>query len=290
MKIFYRQPDAPSYSMVGHPPVALRSFGVERCYFKRLSDDHDSGFVTKKAHHHTGFEIHIILEGCQTYESDGILYSAEAGSFLVIPPTFRHRLIDSQPQTLKCSITFALTPNVEPTVFRPLLSGCTVGKISPQISDNISYIIEEADRPKELSPLLIGNRILELLILISRAAGLKEQSIQKDAAEEDLRLTLAKQYITDNIDRSPSCPEIAEYCHLSEKQLTRLFQSYEGISPTAYVHRQKISRIEQLLSDRTLTLRAISEQMSFSSEYYFNAFFKKHAGLTPGAYRKMIAR
>ena len=40
---------------------------------------------------------------------------------------------------------------------------------------------------------------------------------------------LAKQYISDNVDSAPSVPEVAAYCHLSCRQLTRLFlQLHKG--------------------------------------------------------------
>jgi AraC-like DNA-binding protein len=48
--------------------------------------------------------------------------------------------------------------------------------------------------------------------------------------------------------------------------------------------------IEKLLSDPSLSLRQISEKMEFNNEYHFNSFFKKYAGMTPGAYRKSVVK
>ena len=55
----------------------------------------------------------------------------------------------------------------------------------------------------------------------------------------------------------------------------------------AYIRSQKILRIEHLLAETDLSLKAISDRMHFSSECHFSSFFTKYAGLTPGAYRKM---
>ena len=106
---------------------------------------------------------------------------------------------------------------------------------------------------------------------------------------EDHRLSIAKQYIEDNIERSISLSELAAYCYLSEKQLTRIFRQGEGVSAAEYVRQRRCRKIEELLAGSDLTLCAISEQMGFSSEYYFNAFYKKYAGMTPGAYRKSVS-
>ena len=43
----------------------------------------------------------------------------------------------------------------------------------------------------------------------------------------------------------------------------------------------------KMLADRSLSLKRISDIMNFNNEYYFNAFFKKWAGMPPGEYRKM---
>ena len=101
---------------------------------------------------------------------------------------------------------------------------------------------------------------------------------------------MAKQYIEDNVELNPSVSDVAEYCHLSAKQLTRIFNGFEGISPGEYIIRARVSRIEALLSDRSLSLRQIGEIMSFNNEYYFNAFFKKYSGMPPGEYRKMTGQ
>ena len=81
--------------------------------------------------------------------------------------------------------------------------------------------------------------------------------------------------------------DVAEYCYLGTKQLTRLFREYEDNTPAAYIRERKIGHIERLLSETELSLREISEKMSFANEYHFNSFFKKYAGMTPREYRRM---
>ena len=64
----------------------------------------------------------------------------------------------------------------------------------------------------------------------------------------------------------------------------------EGIAPGEFIKNQRIRLMEKMLSDETLSLSEISEKMHFSSEYYFNTFFKKYAGMPPGEYRKRAAK
>jgi AraC-like DNA-binding protein len=99
---------------------------------------------------------------------------------------------------------------------------------------------------------------------------------------------MAKQYISDNINTPLTVLEVADYCHLSTKQLTRIFIIEEGMHTAEYIRKMRCIEIEKLLCDKALSLKAISEQMGFSSEYYFNSYFKKYAGLAPGIYRRSM--
>ena len=274
MKIFYKQPEQDLQS-------SLSRFGVQNCYFKRLSFDRDDKSVTKKPHHHTGFEIHFITEGFQEYEVNGRSYALESGCFLIIYPGIRHTGIASAPHTQKYSITF--DKHIEKS------ETCFFGTITDRIAGNLDYIFNESLLKNEISAMLIENNILEILVWAFRLSGMEEKkNTQKQ--EENVFVSLAKRYIDDNIEMAPSVEEVSEYCYLSTKQLTRIFQRYEEISPGEYIKNRRISKIEKLLADDLLSLKQISEIMNFNNEYYFNAFFKKNSGMPPGEYRKMLGK
>ena len=274
VRIFYKQPEQDTTG-------SLSSFGVQNCYFKELSFERDNKSITKKIHHHTGFEMHIITEGFQEYEVNGRNYTLERGCFLIIYPDVSHTIIDSAPDTQKYSITFdKRTEELQP---------CLFGTITDRIAGNLDYIFNESLLKNEISTLLIENNILEILVWVFRLSGMEEKkNIQKQ--DENVFVSLAKRYIDDNIEMAPSVEEVSEYCYLSTKQLTRIFQRYEEISPGEYIKNRRISKIEKLLADDLLSLKQISEIMNFNNEYYFNAFFKKNSGMPPGEYRKMLGK
>ena len=133
------------------------------------------------------------------------------------------------------------------------------------------------------------NSILEILILSFRLSGIKENE-KKTQSDENATLAIAKQYIDDNIEAGLSVADVSAYCYLSTKQLTRLFNKFENISPGEYIISRRIKLIENLLADHSLSLKQISTRMHFDNEYYFNTFFKKHSGMPPGEYRKMLGK
>ena len=58
------------------------------------------------------------------------------------------------------------------------------------------------------------------------------------------------------------------------------------MSPGDYIKRKRASAIAEMLSGTSLSLKEISRVMNFNNEYYFNSFFKRYCGMTPGDYRK----
>lgn len=278
MKIIYKQP--PSGSV-------LEAVGVKNCYLKQLHCDADIKKISKKEHRHTGFEIHITTNGHQIYKLQNRKYKIKNGHFLLIPPNMKHCVMEYAPHTAKCSITFSVD---EDSPYAPLFAGIRehmTGKTNKHIDDNINFILEEYKKRPFFSCRLIENRVFEVLVLLLRLCGAQEAAADETGIGEDARLSMAKQYIKDNVEFNLKVLDVASYCYLGTKQLTRLFKASENITLAAYIQKQRVAHIEKLLGGN-LSLGSISEKMHFTSEYHFNAFFKKYAGMPPGAYRKML--
>ena len=114
----------------------------------------------------------------------------------------------------------------------------------------------------------------------------KDKTFNDDLS--DARVYEVKQYIKDNICFNVNCEKVAKHTHLSVKQLSRIFMKYEGMTLVKYITKTKTELAEQMLMDEDVSIRDVSEKLGFCNEYYFNVFFKKNCGMSPGAYRKTI--
>lgn len=275
MKILYKQTE------FSQQETGLSLFGINNCHFKKLAFLRDSKRILIKSHHHTDFEIHFTTEGYQIYKVGKEEYKLEKGDYIIISPGVPHRAIEASAYMKKYSITFGFNTEA--------LTDCFVGKIDERMNANINFIENEVTQKKEISALLIENCILEMIVTVLRAMGYKEHTAI-DYDDENATLSLAKQYIKDNTERSLSVTDVARYCYLSAKQLTRIFNQYEGTSPGEYIKNMQIKAIEKLLLEENMSLKSISDKMNFSSEYYFNTFFKKRSGMSPGEYRNMFGK
>lgn len=283
LKIIFKQPE----NNVNSSAIALEEFGILQCFLKQIVSKRDKTNITRKRHYHKCVEVHIIENGYQIYEIEGKSIKLEKGSFLIISPLSYHCLTEEANETEKYSFTFDLKRN---GMAEQLLTemGSYFSCVTPvTVRVCIAYIKEEKRERKPYHALLICNRVLECILQMLRLlpSAVAEKTVEE---LEEERLTLAKQYIGDNICNSISVDELADYCHIGKKQLTRIFLCGEGCTAAEYVRRARCLHIEKLLADPSQTLSGISEEMHFCNQYYFNTYFKRYSGMTPGAYRRSV--
>lgn len=274
MKILYRQNQKNSEN------APLTMLNITNCHLKDIQQKRDYKIMTPKCHSHTEYEIHIVFRGSQSYEVNGKTHTVGEREFLIIPPRIRHQSISVSDNMLKYSITFDSSAS--------LLNKVCYGKINKIVFDSIDFILKESENKFLSSYTLIENRIFEMIITILRLSGYKESPAEEIPASENERLTLARKFIDDNIDRPLSTEDIASYCCISTRQLSRLFMSTYGTTPAKYINYKKMQKAAEYVKITSLTFRQISEKLSFNNEFYFNTVFKKHFGMPPMAYRKMF--
>lgn len=275
MKIYYRQ--SSKDDAVASP---FDKLNITNCFFMHTHTSSVKKDITPKAHHHQGFEIHILEKGHQKFKTKNKIYSIFTDDFLIIPPKISHQIISSTYETSRYSLSFASDGLKN-------INECYIGKFPKSLYENIRFITGEYPNRSTLSNTLIENRVFEITVTLLRLVGLSEEKVTVDI-NDDSRLLAVKEYIKDNIENPITVMDIANYCHLTPKQITRIFNKSEEKTPGQYIISQRAEHIARLLSDDSLSLKDISERMHFQNEYYFNTFVKKYLGMTPGSYRKMV--
>lgn len=112
----------------------------------------------------------------------------------------------------------------------------------------------------------------------------KKAGLQKDD-EYSHHLIKATGYIKTHLHFPLSLTNVAEYCGISEKYLSRLFVKYKKEKFTSYVNRQRVLEAKELLVNTDMKLIDIAYSLSFVSESYFINVFEKNTGMTPQKYR-----
>lgn len=93
-------------------------------------------------------------------------------------------------------------------------------------------------------------------------------------------------YIMLNCSARIRVGDMARVMNLGREAFTRRFTGDTGISPKQFFNRYLLRRACDLLCRPHTAVRETAYELSFSSEFYFSRFFRRHTGLTPREFQK----
>jgi len=179
------------------------------------------------------------------------------------------------------------------------------------------------------NPAIIRVRVLELVVLISRAAldgGADVQrifdlgftylnQIQKMRSVDDIALWLSRvmnrlsdlvfnlddvkhadvmmkamRYINARFDEALTLDEVAEAVSLSPTYFSKIWNEEMKCRFTAYLNRLRVERARVLLRTTDTSLVEIAGLLGYEDQSYFNKVFKKLVGQSPGRFRESAGR
>ncbi len=91
--------------------------------------------------------------------------------------------------------------------------------------------------------------------------------------------------IDSQIQSALNVSQLCEILDISRITLFRVFISETGISPIAYIMRQRMRKAEQLLKNSDFRIADIAKMSGFSSDKYFMRKFRELRGTTPNTFR-----
>lgn len=96
-------------------------------------------------------------------------------------------------------------------------------------------------------------------------------------------------FIRDNLSRPIKMSDLSTYFHISERQLSRLFNEILHESLPLYIRKERIKMAATLLREINLSLKQIASETGFDSIHYFTRVFKSEMGVPPGIYRRNMS-
>ncbi len=95
----------------------------------------------------------------------------------------------------------------------------------------------------------------------------------------------ARQYILEHINTRITTDELAQALGRNRSYLCAYFKEETGMTVNDYITHIKMDEAKRLLRYSKKSLRAIAEQLGYSTQSYFQNVFKKNVGITPLEYR-----
>lgn len=93
-------------------------------------------------------------------------------------------------------------------------------------------------------------------------------------------------FIERNIEGVLRIDDLARLVGLSRYHFLRCFKRATGVSPMQYVLAARVDRARRLLAEGAESIAAIAYATGFSSQSHLNTTFKRHLGVTPGAFAR----
>lgn len=109
----------------------------------------------------------------------------------------------------------------------------------------------------------------------------------KQAAEDQLFNDVVK-YLQQHLTSDVTIESICEAHFIGRSRLQKLFRRRCNLGIIEYFSYLKIEKAKEMIRMQNMNLTQISENLGYSSIYYFSRQFKKIAGMTPSEYMSSI--
>lgn len=101
-------------------------------------------------------------------------------------------------------------------------------------------------------------------------------------------ISQAVQYMHSHYNEDIKTPVLAERFHLSDKYFGILFKSMTGMAVHEYLLNIRMQNAKRLLIESSSSIEEIASDIGIGDVFYFTKLFKRHEGITPGKYRRML--
>lgn len=277
---------------------SLDGMPVHVLWFSRMLQ---TGSWLIRRHAHSSFEFHLIAAGACRVRLDGGEFVACGGEFyLTAPRVFHEQSAYGNDGYTEYCLNVDLgeaVPETEGAALRELFSRACCRPV-PDHYGGMRYFDEalrEALEQRLGYYTRLKSLVSELLVAFARALGRWEQDppryyVPHKAAGNERRFEEIQSFVEENISAPLKESDLSNHIYLSGKQIDRIVRRSTGKSTRRYINSVRLEKAKALLLETPYSLSDIAARLGFTSEYYFNQFFKREVGLPPGVYRKNVRK
>ena len=226
-------------------------------------------------------ELLLVLEGTVRCQMEGRIYTAPAGSVLVIPQGTWHELAAAaREQQSGYRLSFKVDPLLQPA----LSAECPPITLTSDLHGIKALFVrlEQEKKKANLSGPVAYHLIGLILALVSHGPA---TSLPSALSNEAMTVQEIKYYMEENHGRSVTLEDLAQHFNMNKYQLARTFKQYIGIPPLQYLISCRLDAAKHLLAATNHPAAAIARAIGYKSVTQFQAAFKKAIGSTPRQYR-----
>jgi AraC-like DNA-binding protein len=158
---------------------------------------------------------------------------------------------------------------------------------TPELTGTLERLVAVSRTTDAAKDVLAGFTLQELLVRLMQTQA--RELIFHDYARHltTHRFAVVVQYIKEHLTDSLSVEKLSALACMSKATFFRVFKREFGLTPVEYIVRERLAEAKRLLRQPLMTVADVCMRAGFNNLSYFQALFKKHEGMTPGAYKKL---
>ncbi len=132
---------------------------------------------------------------------------------------------------------------------------------------------------------LVKIYLTELLLLLLREKA-REEKIRVKIDETTFERI--EKYLEENISESVSLSDLANYIHISESTIKKLFKESTGKSFVKYFTEMKMKEAKRLFREYSKNVAEVAQKLGYNDSAYFARAFRRVTRLSPTEYKKSV--
>lgn len=153
------------------------------------------------------------------------------------------------------------------------------------LSASINKLITIGTSDEIHKDILADLTLKEMLIRIMQTQHLNLLDSGREIQMRGSRMEFIIHYIREHLSDQLHIDDLCKRVSMSKPVFFRVFKSEFGVSPLEFVIRERIRLAKKYLSNPDSSIKEACFATGFNSLNYFTRIFKKHEGITPGAYQ-----
>ncbi len=253
-------------------------------------------------HHHTAFEITMVLSGEGIYATKSTEFSFKSGDIFFFSTDEFHWIkklyhstefinIHFEPRFI-WSDNFGISNKELIKIFLSRQKN-PLNKLSNQDNSldtirNLIFKMEyEINAKKQEYYTMLKIYLVNILVEMIRSYDGKLSSLDISYTDQTLKyMENALNYIDENLENDLTLETLSDVAHMSKNYFCCQFKKLNGISPWDYITIKRIERAIAYIESTNLTRLEIALKCGYNNTSNFYYAFKRVTGKTPGDYKK----
>ena len=129
-----------------------------------------------------------------------------------------------------------------------------------------------------------------LITLLAEINKTHKRNFSREFNSAEKTTNRFKEIIFENPKKKMSVAEYASLLNITPNHLNKTIKSVTGKSPSKWIDELLITEAKIMLYQTNMTIGEIAADVGILDSSYFSRLFKKHEGITPAEFRKMIEK